>query len=311
MKEENKKVLKVDLAEAQFSKTYLFIKLKLMYYFFQRIFWSFFLRWSIGANIPLQFKDLKILRGEGGMFKSWVYFLCHKKKTITGSYVLVPGVGFGHCIFQLAMFRPKKIVAFDVYEYKEEWEYLTKICKEKFGVEASFFKGNFEEMFTNDSFDWIISDAVLEHVKDLDYFLGSSWKFLKEDGCFFASFGPIWYGPGGDHLDWGSEESLWDHLILAPAEYEKRFKKKKQRATQGTLIGDFLFQGRLFSYLRATEYFEKFKKNRLQFDSGFIKINVTALKILKKNKSLLKLLDAREVPQFDRFVDGFLVWLKK
>ncbi|TSC59871.1 MAG: SAM-dependent methyltransferase [Parcubacteria group bacterium LiPW_15] len=311
MNPENKRILAIDIEESTPSWRHLLIKAKLIYYFFQRHLFNLWLKVRLWDEMPPELRKLWFLNREGGMFREKTYRMCDRRHALKGSSILVPGAGFGHCIFQLAAFRPRKITAFDVYEYSKEWDFVAQTCKDRFGVEVVFEKGGFETVESEGRFDWIISDAVLEHIKDMDGFLKSSNRHLKDDGWFYASFGPIWYGPGGDHVDWGGEMTRWDHLICEQRLYEERFEKKGLGAAAGTLEGDFLFHGRLFSYLRAEEYFEKFKEAGFFMDLGIAKVNWFARRILKNDPDLSKKLDERNVPKFDRFINGFLVWMRK
>jgi SAM-dependent methyltransferase len=311
MNSQNLEVLQRDFEESVVSAKYFLTRAKLVYYIFARVLYNQILKARLRNKIPTGFPAIKFLNREGGMFKSWVYFICNKKHAIKNSDILIPGAGFGHCIFQLAAFHPRRIVAFDVYEYTEEWNFVTNKCKAEFGVEVIFKKGGFEVVDDAESFDWIISDAVLEHVKDLDRFMNDSYKHLKVNGWFYASFGPIWFGPGGDHVDWGSIESSWDHLIIETDKYEKRFNERGAQAKRGTLQGDFLFHGKLFSYLKAEQYFDIFKKYNFNTQINLMKVNFEALEYLEENNEINKKLDGAGTPPLDRFVDGFLVWLKK
>jgi len=57
-----------------------------------------------------------------------------------------------------------------------------------------------------------------EYVKNLPLFLRQCNSLLKEQGNFYASFGPVWYGQGGDHLYWGLE-GIFNYLLLDKNEY--------------------------------------------------------------------------------------------
>lgn len=156
------------------------------------------------------------------MFKKTIYRKCEKFLPIKNAFVLSPGIGWGKNLITLATFKPKKIVAFDLFEFKEEQDFLRDLLKEKFDLEVEFYKGDFEslpEKYRN-SFDGVITKAVLEHVKDLPKFLEDMNKFLKKGGIFYGSFGPIWYGAGGDHVGWG-EKGLFYHLLADQEEYER------------------------------------------------------------------------------------------
>ena len=249
----------------------LIIKVKLVYYFFERLIADILLRFRLRRQIAADpvFKNFdRLLWGEGGMHKEYVYSLCNNLRVSKNSAVLIPGAGYGRNLFQLARWKPKTIVAFDLYEYREEWKYLTKKIKDEFGVDVLFFKGDFSALPSKYFifFDFIISDAVLEHVKNLNAFMESSRKFLKKDGIFYASFGPLWYGPGGDHVAL-KDGDIYNHLILSPEEYENRFRDSFKEINNDSCEGAFLVKEKLFSYLKISDYFDIFQITWLIYSS--------------------------------------------
>jgi len=289
------------------------IKLKSFIYFFGRIVFDLFFR--VRGYKRLATKDGvgcvdRFLRDDGGLFKSVVYTLCNQLAQIKGKDILVPGVGYGRNLFQLASFGPKKIIGFDLYEYPEEWEYMSKKLKEKFGTEVIFRKGGFAEMgdIKDSSFDWIISDAVLEHVSDMKDFMEESKRLLKNGGNFYASFGPIWYGPRGDHMDWGVQKR-YNHLLLEEDKYLEDVNRIGARELGDSIEGVFLIKNKLFSYLRLGEYFNFFRQSNFVSKRIFIKMDSSAKEELKDIK-IKRLLDYKSVPGFDRLASGAYVWLE-
>lgn len=307
-----------DYSEAAnlFKKTIIFCKL--FYYFLERPIADFFLRKLLKKYLvinPLFNRVDKFLLNEGGMFKEYVYGICSKFYPLKNSVVLVPGAGYGKNMLQLAAFKPKTIFAFDLYDYDEEWRYASKIAKENFGTEIKFFKGDFDVMPKNlfGSFDFIISDAVLEHVKNLSIFAEFSYKFLKPGGIFYASYGPIWYGPGGDHIPREGKE-IYNHLLLNKDEYDIRFKsqfKDKQPEEIDSCEGRLLVEENLFSYLKADDYLKILEKENFSKLLIFSKIFTDAISLLKSDSHIWDKLDKIGVPVFDRFSSGFYLWMKK
>lgn len=314
MNEEHFKNLNKDFSETKnlFAKIIIFGKL--FYYLFQRLFSNFILREKFkkefGGNIIFNNID-KLLLNEGGMFQQYLYKICDKFSLIKDSAILVPGVGYGKNLFQLAAFRPKIIIAFDLYDYSEEWQFLSKKILEEFGTKVSFFKGDFNVLPKNyfDFFDFIISNAVLEHVRNLEEFIISAKKFLKPSGIFYASFGPIWYGLGGDHIDWGKDK-IFNHLILSNKEYQNQFKDRFKMINPDSCDGTFLVKEKLFSYLKLEDYFKIFEKSGFKKELFFAKISTKAIDFLKKYPDILIKLNLINCPQFDRFCSGAYLWMK-
>jgi len=302
-----------DFGEAKDFVVRILIFVKLLYYFFQRPLVHLILREKLKSKLngDIVFGKIdRFLLDEGGMFKTFVYKICDKFHSLKNSVILVPGVGYGRNLFQLAAFHPKQIVAFDLYEYKNEWDFLSQKIFKEFGTEVLFLKGDFENVpkIYEKQVDFIISDAVLEHIRDLVKFIETARKFLKRKGIFYASFGPIWYGPGGDHLDWGKDR-LFDHLILNEKEYQKNFNETFDNSfINDSCEGSFLVKKNLFSRLRAEKYLNILDKAGFKKLLLWTKISSPAINLFKNNQDLYQILDAKGVPKFDRFCSGLYLY---
>ena len=314
MNRDHFETLRRDFEDSRNSLRRLIIKAKLVYYFFWRPIANVLLRYRLRQQIVADslFKNIdRLLWDEGGMHKEYVYSICNNLRAIKDSSVLVPGVGYGRNLCQLARWRPKIIVAFDLFEYREEWEYLAKKISDEFAVEVLFFKGDFSAILSKyfNYFDFIISDAVLEHVNNLKSFTDSSRKYLKKDGIFYASFGPLWYGPGGDHVAL-NDKSIYDHLILSPEEYEKQFRASFGEINEDSCDGAFLAKAKLFSFLRADEYFTILQSGGFKKIRALAKTSKAAYSLLGRNKEITVSLNKNNVPIFDRYCSGFYLWMK-
>lgn len=316
MEDAHRKILEDDLRQATGLQGEFVTKAKEAYYALTRPLWDVRLRGRLRQlGIPESLRkqiDLFLLN-DGGMFKEYVYRKCAKLAPLKGAAVLVPGAGFGRNLFQLAAWKPKIIVAFDLYRYDEEWVFLKKKIKDKFGVEVLFYEGGFESLpeSLKNSFNFIVSDAVLEHVKNLPDFINQSKIFLKNNGIFYASFGPIWFGPCGDHLDWRGTD-IFNHLILPEEDYGRKIKEVFGEPEIGvdSCEGFFLLKEKLFSYLRAEDYFNLFLKAGFQKKIIYVKISSRALELMKGGKPVFEELDRRGFPKFDRLCGGMYFWLK-
>jgi SAM-dependent methyltransferase len=160
------------------------------------------------------------------------------------------------------------------------------------------------------SFDAVVSDAVLEHVPDMKAFARGAEAALKEGGIFYASWGPLWYGPGGDHVAWGEGASLYSHLLLDSEEYRKRLATNPQKGDDSCDTG-FMLEKELFSYLKSEEYFRELAAAGFEFVDCEAKISPLALKALWEDKDLDAALDRKGAPAFDRYCGGYYLWAKK
>ncbi|MFH1645432.1 MAG: methyltransferase domain-containing protein [Candidatus Omnitrophota bacterium] len=314
MNAEHYTILNNDFTETNSLSAKIAVKAKLSYYFFQRMFADVKLkRYLKNFVLDRQICDFadKLLLDQGGMFKSYVYSICDKFKPLKGSSVLIPGIGYGRNLFQLAAFRPKLIVAFDLYEYPDEWEYLSREIKKTYGTEVTFLKGGFDVLPNKyeKSFDFILSDAVLEHIKDLKEFSNNSARFLREGGFFYASFGPLWFGPFGDHIAWG-QERMFDHILLPESEYQDNFKERFGEFPNDSTNGGFLVAKKLFSYLSIHKYFDILKASGFRKKLSFVNISSDALSFFKKNPAFHNTLNENNVPSFDRFCKAVYLWMR-
>lgn len=305
-----------DMREAADLGTITTIRLKLLYYAAARRLFHRSLRARLAEDLaedPIFRRIDLFLKDDGGMFKRYAYGIANRTCPLRSARVLVPGVGYGRNLAQLAAFRPREIVAFDLYEYPEDWEHLARTLFDRFGVRTAFFKGDFDAIPAPErsTFDAIISDAVLEHVPDLPGFMANSATLLREGGIFFASFGPIWYGPSGDHVEWGPD-NLFDHLLLSREKYVAQSKKRVAVSAHDSCDPGFMGQEELFSYLASADY-AKHLLDHPAFEPNLFaaKISSKALSFFSRHPDFHTVLDKRGLPRFDRFCSGFYAWLTR
>ena len=114
--------------------------------------------------------------------------------------------------------------------------------------------------FADDTFDFIVSISVFEHVQNLDVALAEMYRVLRPGGFLFTEFGPIWSGVWGHHLwfyhgdnvrDWvNTPLPPYAHLMMAEDELRCWCDAKYQDASLVRKICDFVYrsdeQNRLF-----------------------------------------------------------------
>jgi SAM-dependent methyltransferase len=71
--------------------------------------------------------------------------------------------------------------------------------------------------FPNESFDVVISSAVLEHVMDMDAFVAECARVMKPDGVL-DMWWHNWYCPSGSHVE-PPDRAMgpWGHLVGGPS----------------------------------------------------------------------------------------------
>jgi SAM-dependent methyltransferase len=143
---------------------------------------------------------------------------------LQGCDVLVAGCGTARDIESWVRLKPRRVVGIDWFSYARAWElwqrrYLQIAPK----VEVLFAQADLARMsdFPDASFDLIASDAVFEHLKNLPDVLAEFHRILRPGGVLYATFGPLWYGYGGDHVSgYDSVTSGYNHLVLEGDTYQ-------------------------------------------------------------------------------------------
>jgi SAM-dependent methyltransferase len=191
-----------------------------------------------------------------------------KGMDLSGKTILIQGAGSGWEIISWAIQKPKRILAVDLFYFKNSWSEIRTHCQDFFDVEVNFIQGSLDNLgfLKGESIDFCASDAVYEHCQNLSYVVAETLRVLKPGGIVYSSYGPLWFCAAGDHYARGGLESAYNHLLLDSASYEAYYRDH--------LLPDEDFQsgGRyitlnLFSHLRTAEYIRIFE------DSGFNIIN--------------------------------------
>ena len=137
--------------------------------------------------------------------------------------VLIAGCGTAKDIASWAAHSPDTIIGVDWFSYAKAWELWVdhfKIIAPQTSVD--FWQADLAKIsqVENECIDVVGSDAVFEHLKNLPEVLNEFYRILKPGGVLYATFGPLWYGYGGDHVS-GYDRILsgYNHLILPPEDY--------------------------------------------------------------------------------------------
>ncbi|MBA3921776.1 MAG: class I SAM-dependent methyltransferase, partial [Nostocaceae cyanobacterium] len=260
----------------------------------------------LSRNTLTTFKPSFVLLGRGMPFETrrlWGAALCNIKE----STILVQGTGTGWDVLSWARLKPKKIIATDLFEFKESWEQIAAYCQDLFGVDVEFHQSPLENnSFLSDaSIDLCASDTVFEHCLDLKSVLKESLRVLKPGGTLYASYGPLWFCAGGDHFSGrGGLKNAFNHLLLEPEEYMKYFKEFLKEDE------DFQSGGRyveidLFSRLNTQQYYNLFQESGFKTNSFILQISPTSLAFNQEFPSLF--LQLQEKYSHKCEIDDFLI----
>lgn len=208
---------------------------------------------------------------------------------IKGKVLLIVGTGQGNDLESWASFYPKKIYACDVVSYKSHWSVLAKKIKEKYGVEVKFIESDMQavKVHLTDEIDIIGSDGVFEHTKNFDASILNFKDILKKGGVIYATFGPIWFAPGGDMLlHKKSLKDSYSHVTLdcSCEEYIER--------CASIFPGNMYFSQGYFSYLSIQQYLNLLNNNFTKsYISGLISVHAIRFAFLypSRFRRLLKI----------------------
>jgi len=177
-------------------------------------------------------------------------------KSIRECSIVVQGCGTGKDVPSWVEYRPKALMGIDLFSYKRAWEQL----KKQYGhlTSLTFGQGDLESLpeIASESIDIVASDAVFEHVRNLKTVAKESHRILCRGGILYATFGPLWFSWGGDHL--GADQALKDgynHLLLPPEAYRASLNDMGEHS-HSEEDGRTWIRNGLFSYLRPNEYLQ-------------------------------------------------------
>lgn len=188
--------------------------------------------------------------------------------------ILIAGCGTAKDIETWVTYCPKAIIGVDWFSYAAAW----KLWITHFKITAPYTKIQFMQadlakisQVENDSIDVVGSDAVFEHLKNLQGVLNEFYRILVPGGILYATFGPLWNGYGGDHVS-GYDHFLsgYNHLILPDHEY-RQYLLDMGEQTHSEDDGRTWIEHDLFSRLKALDYL------RLIEAAGFRRIFVSAI----------------------------------
>lgn len=105
-----------------------------------------------------------------------------------------------------------RVTAVDEGLYDSESIQFAEEFAQSKGVDVTYLPiSEAEWPFSDDSFDLIFLDSVIEHARDPERLLNRSLRALSPDGLMYISF-PVFYGSFGGHID-DYIKLPWYHLL--------------------------------------------------------------------------------------------------
>lgn len=175
--------------------------------------------------------------------------------------LLILGCGTAWDVGQWMRLKPTEVIGVDLYSFQRAWTAIQKIGRQH-GVAMQFVQTDLTDMaaIADGWADVIVSDAVFEHVKDLDTAFLTIRRKLRQGGLMYAGYGPLWYSPGGDHYSCrGGLAHVYNHLLLDPPAYRDFFQHHLQ-AEEDPQAGGRYVPLDLFSKLSSDQYLALYER---------------------------------------------------
>ncbi len=180
------------------------------------------------------------------------------------SRVLVPGCYVAAEDVQFWLRRGiRRLDGIDVYSLQRQWSEIIPILRRSYRTDVNFTQGSIEAIpYQGESFDLIVSSAVLEHVRNLSAMVTETARVLVRGGWAFHSFGPLYYCFGGDHcITAFGPAAGYDHLLLDESEYSARLRDRTVFDKQPDPNLPFWALHEQFSFATASEYLKYFERD--------------------------------------------------
>lgn len=191
-----------------------------------------------------------------------------------GRDVLVAGCGTARDLETWVNLKPRYIHGIDLFCYERAWElWQERFIRNSPSVEVKFSQADLVNIshFKDSSVDLVSSDAVFEHLKNLPEVLKEFHRILRPGGVLYATFGPLWYSWGGDHVSgYDRVTAGYNHLLLSGEEYE-RYLSGLGAHSHSEHDGRTWIEHDLFSRLTPRQYL-----NCLE-EAGFKRLFVSAI----------------------------------
>jgi SAM-dependent methyltransferase len=204
-------------------------------------------------------------------------------KHVREALMLVQGTGTGWDVISWAKLRPRRIIATDMFSFENSWEDITRYCYDHYKVRVDFRLSAIEDVpfLESNSVDFIASDAVYEHCRDLPGVMRESFRILKPGGCIYASYGPLYFCAGGDHFSGrGGLENCFNHLRLDPEAYQQ-YLAAYQEGIEDFQGGARYIELNLFSYLTTRQYINIYRETGFVVKELILEISPEALQFNK------------------------------
>ena len=233
---------------------------------------------------------------------------------IKGSTILIAGCGAGKDLLTWLEYEPKLIYAVDLFNYAEAWRAIQNyVLVNNIKTKLIFIQSNLEDMsfLESESIDIVSSDAVFEHLNNLNVVLAEFRRVIRKDGYLYSTFGPLWHAWGGDHVS-GYDNILdgYNHLLLNNNDYDKYIAKLASRNVKSDI--DFTWiENNLFSKLKVIDYCKSLEMHDFKKEYMGLIIDPRSIRCLINKDLAKKLFKLNGVTKFDLIFSGMSIIYRK
>lgn len=198
--------------------------------------------------------------------------------------LLVQGTGTGWDVISWARLKPRRIMATDLFAFEDSWEEIARYCFDRYRVPVEFRTAPLEDhgFLASGSVQFITSDAVYEHCRDLPRVMRESQRLLQPGGYLYASYGPLFYCAGGDHFSGrGGLAYSYNQVRLDQAAY-RRYLEAHRAEVEDFQDGWRYLELDLFSRLTTGEYLAIYRQAGFVIKELVLELSHQALEYQKR-----------------------------
>ena len=226
--------------------------------------------------------------------------------------VLVIGCGAGYETEAWLRRRPRSLVGVDLFDYGRHWQALAPRLSKAYGCPVEFRQAVAEQLpFADNSFDVIHSQAVLEHILNMDQSIREMTRVLASGGRMWHEFGPLYFTYGGDHcIPAYGDDAGYDHLLLDDPEYQRKIHDLAFFKNTHDPHCSYWARENQFSFLGAKDYLAVFEKC-LEVESVIVGISSEGLRFRAQQPAAWGRLIEAGVPEPDLLIQNMHAILRK
>ncbi len=184
-----------------------------------------------------------------------------KHAAVKQSRVLIQGAGTGWDSLLWAQLQPKAIFGVELYPFDAAWKIVRDHARSQHYTVPEFLVGDLARLpVASGCLDLIASDAVWEHCRDMPRVLAETFRALRPGGYAYASYGPMWYGFGGDHFCPRAGLQFGYAHIEMPREQYLEFFRQQRFSSEDAQSGGRYVELDLFSKLTTREYLRLYQQ---------------------------------------------------